>query len=110
MGPRVAVFGLTLLVFLMLATERSAGHSCVCRGECPKLDESECKYGVGKDKCFCCDVCLNGPGEICGGHFDTDGKCGTGLRCWKGPRPTYYGKGICAFEDAIDFPEYTDYL
>ncbi|XP_076038286.1 venom protein 302-like [Oratosquilla oratoria] len=96
-----------LLLVVLTFVQRTAGHPCECRGGCPKLDESECKYGMGKDTCLCCDVCLNGPGETCGGLFDIDGKCGTGLRCWKGPRPSHYGKGICAFEDAIDFPKYS---
>jgi len=37
----------------------------------------------GKDLCGCCHICLQGPGEKCGGPFNIEGQCATNLACQK---------------------------
>ncbi|GAB6024847.1 hypothetical protein CHUAL_009965 [Chamberlinius hualienensis] len=49
--------------------------------DCNIKNLSKCKYGTVKDVCHCCDVCAKGPGESCGGMWEMEGKCATGLRC-----------------------------
>ena len=45
---------------------------------CPKID---CKFGVTKEKCGCCDTCLRDEGETCGGIGEAHGICREGLIC-----------------------------
>ncbi|KAF2345086.1 Growth factor receptor cysteine-rich domain [Trinorchestia longiramus] len=61
---------------------------CYCEGlscrqcsevNCPPL--AACQWGIGKDACGCCDLCLQGPGQSCGGPWGIEGTCGTGLTC-----------------------------
>ena len=74
----------TKLAYLLLASvlglSASSATSCVhpCpAAQCTQVDPSSCPYGLVKDVCECCDVCGNGPGQLCGAN----GKCGEGLIC-----------------------------
>ncbi|CAL4093783.1 unnamed protein product, partial [Meganyctiphanes norvegica] len=44
-------------------------------------DPPACSYGLTKDICGHCDVCAKGPGEECGGLWNTAGKCGESMKC-----------------------------
>lgn len=61
------------------------GLSCVwpCNPsqQCTHIDTSNCRYGLVKDVCGCCNVCGKGLGELCGGIDDIEGKCGPGFEC-----------------------------
>nr|ADN06258.1 crustacean hematopoietic factor [Pacifastacus leniusculus] len=71
--------GVALLALLALI-HMSAGLSCLpCEKRvCPLL---KCAYGAEKDVCFCCNRCLKGVGEACGGIWNLDGSCAQGLVC-----------------------------
>ncbi len=71
-----------VLYILCLSTcwTRGGAQSCLtCIPSQCTVDESACPYGFTKDYCGCCDECLKGPGEKCGGFF---GKCADGSRCY----------------------------
>ena len=55
------------------------GWPCNPAEHCTGIDLSNCRYGVVKDTCHCCDVCGLGPGETCG----LEGRCGAGMECVK---------------------------
>ncbi|KAL7630276.1 UNVERIFIED_CONTAM: hypothetical protein RMT77_019581 [Armadillidium vulgare] len=40
-----------------------------------------CKWGIGLEPCKCCNRCLKGEGETCGGYWNLDGVCGKDLTC-----------------------------
>lgn len=42
---------------------------------------TECAAGMVMDVCNCCPLCAQAEGEICGGKFEMDGKCGMELYC-----------------------------
>ncbi|KAF2363935.1 Growth factor receptor cysteine-rich domain [Trinorchestia longiramus] len=76
------------------------GLSCL---ECPPdecVPPTDCKYGTGRWACMCCDGCLMGPGEQCGGPWNIDGRCGTGLQCQKEEPSDFNSVGICV-PDAV---------
>ncbi|KAA0203464.1 hypothetical protein HAZT_HAZT010688, partial [Hyalella azteca] len=63
--------------------------------DCQPLPPSTCQWGVGKDPCGCCDVCLKGPGEVCGGPWNTSGWCGEGLTCIEEKPDDFNSVGVC---------------
>ena len=60
-----------------IATSTSS-MSCVCDGNCERVQESECPWGITLDVCGCCFVCARGENEPCGGAL---GNCAAGLNC-----------------------------
>ncbi|KAF2363938.1 Insulin-like growth factor-binding protein IGFBP [Trinorchestia longiramus] len=74
---------LILVLISTLAIWDVAGLSCPpCnRDDCPATPT--CNWGVGTDPCACCNICLKGPGEVCGGPWYVEGHCGEGLQCVK---------------------------
>ena len=40
-----------------------------------------CKGGLVKSICGCCNVCAKVEGERCGGPWQTQGQCDSGLKC-----------------------------
>ena len=40
-----------------------------------------CKGGLVKSICGCCNVCAKVEGERCGGQWQTLGRCDSGLKC-----------------------------
>ncbi|XP_037091772.1 venom protein 302-like [Pollicipes pollicipes] len=74
-------FAVALVTF-----QRAAPLSCApCRPEQCKLRSPRCKYGVVRDTCSCCVTCGKGPGQLCGGPWDSAGRCGHHLYCKKRP-------------------------
>ncbi|KAL7631418.1 UNVERIFIED_CONTAM: hypothetical protein RMT77_018279 [Armadillidium vulgare] len=67
----------------------------------PPNMEDQCPWGVGPPyACTCCDACLKGPGESCGGNWHMQGFCAKGLECEPLPGTTYFDpvfkpKGKC---------------
>lgn len=60
------------------------GKEAFCKeSKKPKLTDADCPYGVGKDHCACCDKCINGPGDKCGGPWNVYGGCAEGFKCDK---------------------------
>nr|API81349.1 venom toxin [Hemiscorpius lepturus] len=62
--------------------------SCPCwrdRSIC-RPAPTDCKLGLTKDACGCCDICFKIEGEKCGGPWGTSGRCGEGLEC-VAPKP-----------------------
>ncbi|CAG7687303.1 unnamed protein product [Allacma fusca] len=51
---------------------------CVCEGECERIQEQDCVWGLTLDFCGCCLLCSRGDGEPCGGALGT---CARGLKC-----------------------------
>lgn len=94
---------LVILVFISALTLRVYSLTCEpCYDEygqsfCEKwgydeLTEKDCPNGVGKTVCGCCDLCLKGLNDRCGGIYGIFGKCGKGLECQKWipkPHPFY---------------------
>ncbi|CAM1303063.1 Uncharacterised protein g3456 [Pycnogonum litorale] len=56
------------------------GRSCGTCNEnnCPPLN---CTHGYTIDNCRCCNECLKGKGEKCGGQHNQHGKCAKPLKC-----------------------------
>uniref|UniRef100_A0A224XG57 Putative venom gland protein n=1 Tax=Megacormus gertschi TaxID=1843536 RepID=A0A224XG57_9SCOR len=52
-----------------------------------------CPVGTVTNVCDCCLVCGKAENEQCGGVWNMNGKCGTGLKCIKDSEP--WGNGIC---------------
>ncbi|XP_023217449.1 venom protein 302-like [Centruroides sculpturatus] len=53
---------------------------CSCdKKSCKPL--TNCKFGMVKDGCNCCQVCAKGVGESCGGRFNVHGICADDLEC-----------------------------
>ncbi|XP_018008457.1 single insulin-like growth factor-binding domain protein-1 [Hyalella azteca] len=76
------------VALLVAASVICAAEALSCsycrRWECPVSPRS-CHWGTGLDLCQCCPICLQGPGERCGGPSASDGTCGTGLWCQPDP-------------------------
>ena len=70
--------------------------SCVPCSEVECSTPKNCKGGTVLGICNCCLVCAKVEGETCGGSWDMEGRCDSGLRCsvtdW---RPEKYGVGTC---------------
>uniref|UniRef100_A0A1V1WBV3 Putative venom protein n=1 Tax=Superstitionia donensis TaxID=311983 RepID=A0A1V1WBV3_9SCOR len=74
---RIAVYSLLLVVCVYsLSCPLCWENPSVC-GTTP----TDCKLGLTKDACGCCDVCYKIEGEKCGGPWRTSGNCGKGLKC-----------------------------
>ena len=70
---------LLFIVFLTSHWSHGDAQSCLpCIASQCSLDVSTCTHGAVKDYCGCCDECLKGPGEKCGGFF---GSCANGSEC-----------------------------
>ncbi|XP_076361932.1 venom protein 302-like isoform X2 [Tachypleus tridentatus] len=90
--------GFLLLIVFLTAVTCVCGLDCLwpCqKEECRVIDESKCKAGTTLDECACCTVCAKAEGEICGGPWDIEGICGTGLFCKKPENQDINTKGIC---------------
>ncbi|XP_068202958.1 venom protein 302-like [Palaemon carinicauda] len=94
-----------ITIGLCVLTASTSGLRCApcvaSESRCPNsAKEGECPYGIVTDICDCCFVCGQGPGDKCGGFWNVDGKCGTGLECVS-PQADMWGfEGICkAVED-----------
>ena len=88
-----------LLMCVNVAITSSSCPLC-SQVNCPVLHN--CSYGTIPDKpCGCCNECIKGPGEICGGVDERSGTCTNGTRCivvleYGLPWPTYYqAVGVC---------------
>ncbi|XP_063585010.1 insulin-like growth factor-binding protein 7 [Penaeus indicus] len=83
---------LPLLLLLAVACASTSGWSIICspcdESRCPPSPD-DCKFGVVKDACNCCDVCGKGPYEDC----DPENACGPGYYCQL--HPISYGNGVC---------------
>ncbi|XP_018008438.1 venom protein 302 isoform X2 [Hyalella azteca] len=70
--------------FVLAVTWQVEALRCNCTAiTCARVDERTCRHGVGLNACGCCQVCLRGPGERCGGPWNIEGKCGRNLTCSK---------------------------
>lgn len=58
----------------------SCNHPC-SSAQCSHIVTSNCAYGLVLDECGCCSVCGKGPGQLCGGIDNIEGRCGPGLEC-----------------------------
>lgn len=56
----------------------SSSMKCICDGNCERVEESECPWGLTLDVCACCFICARGENEPCGGP---SGNCAIGLTC-----------------------------
>ncbi|XP_037790987.1 venom protein 302-like [Penaeus monodon] len=68
--------------------------SCVERGQgCTpeKIAELQCPFETVVNECNDCE-CAKGPGEECGGPWDTMGQCASGLTCTK---DDFHSPGWC---------------
>ncbi|XP_076038255.1 venom protein 302-like [Oratosquilla oratoria] len=82
LGLRFHLLGVLLAFVLLTTVDRSTALRCDCRKfECPPLDVTKCKAGVGRYYCSCCDRCLKAENETCGKAFNREGRCGEGLFC-----------------------------
>ncbi|XP_028411507.1 venom protein 302-like [Dendronephthya gigantea] len=73
---------LTALVFSAILSTTEA-LSCL---QCPQVtcrlpSELNCKGGLAREPCGCCDECAKVEEETCGGPWDMAGVCDTGLKC-----------------------------
>ncbi|XP_018008452.1 venom protein 302 [Hyalella azteca] len=74
----------------------AAGLTCACdKASCASVPPDACPWGVGMDSCFCCQVCLKGPGQTCGGPWNIKGRCGDGLECVRKTPGDFNANGIC---------------
>ena len=71
---------LTCVVILSFLVCKSSECSWPCDTSICE-DMSGCEYGVVKDRCNCCDRCVSGPGQICGGSSTDYGPCAAGYEC-----------------------------
>ncbi|GAB6024840.1 hypothetical protein CHUAL_009958 [Chamberlinius hualienensis] len=53
---------------------------------CTNVNPRICRYGTELDNCGQCTVCLKGPGEQCGGIWNTEGTCAKGYICQPNPK------------------------
>uniref|UniRef100_A0A224XET6 Putative venom gland protein n=1 Tax=Megacormus gertschi TaxID=1843536 RepID=A0A224XET6_9SCOR len=85
-----------LISFVVLGGVFLAALALDCR-ECGTYEcqppPNNCPVGTVTDLCDCCLECGKAENEECGGTWDMNGKCGTGLKCIKDAEP--YGDGIC---------------
>merc|ERR1712179_134844 len=101
------VFRTVLALGLLLAViNRTLSLSCL---PCHEVDCGAppiCSYGTTGSVCGCCDVCAKGPGEICGGPWDTSGTCVEGLECQL-KYNDFNAEGTCVYsaDNDIIFPE-----
>nr|XP_045612998.1 single insulin-like growth factor-binding domain protein-1 [Procambarus clarkii] len=74
-----------LFSLLCLVVARCSGLSCTpCNpNNCQDPATLNCSWGTVRQACSCCQSCGGGPGAVCGGAFDTKGKCGPSLVCDK---------------------------
>nr|XP_053647259.1 venom protein 302-like [Cherax quadricarinatus] len=83
-----------LLCLLSLAVTSCLGLSCLpCDKSlhCRDPNTLECPWGIVTDLCNCCPVCGKGPGKMCGGPWNINGKCGRCLVC----KQKNNDEGIC---------------
>ena len=59
------------------------------------LTPVDCKGGTVKDICGCCTVCAKVEGERCGGEWETEGRCDSGLECSVRDGRLKAGVGLC---------------
>ncbi|XP_076038404.1 single insulin-like growth factor-binding domain protein-2 isoform X3 [Oratosquilla oratoria] len=112
MGLQTGPHLLLLLLGILAFVQRNQGLSCAPCDDvnCDPLDPATCPAGIAVGVCECCTICAKGPGQACGSVFgDTGEKCGTGLRCWRGSRPSHGSRGFCVSEDQIRSLDYADY-
>uniref|UniRef100_A0A482ZAJ6 U21-Liphistoxin-Lm1c_1 n=1 Tax=Liphistius malayanus TaxID=1203467 RepID=A0A482ZAJ6_9ARAC len=88
-----------ILILIVVSSSAFTCPECDLR-RCTPLDPATCPLGVTKDPCNCCPVCYKTEGEVCGGPWNTSGKCGEHLFCAQLTSTTsdYYGfnpDGIC---------------
>lgn len=77
MKTRLLVLGSFLLAFPLVA-------SLSCVRPCSKVRCSTpvgCRGGTVKSVCGCCTVCAKMEGERCGGQWEKEGRCDSGLKC-----------------------------
>ncbi|XP_068202892.1 single insulin-like growth factor-binding domain protein-2 [Palaemon carinicauda] len=91
---------LVCLVALIKSTEGLSNPHCFYVRDCPNLTKFDCPFGIVTDIYRCCDTCLKGPGEECGGLLSEFGICGRYLTCKRNNIPNYPGSnyipGKCA--------------
>ena len=74
----------TYIILLVILNLAAHGVSLSIRcGLCSTVScgepASNCRFGITRDPCGCCDYCVSGPGKEC----DQVGLCGLGLECVK---------------------------
>uniref|UniRef100_A0A224X3N0 Ptuative venom gland protein n=1 Tax=Megacormus gertschi TaxID=1843536 RepID=A0A224X3N0_9SCOR len=68
-------------LLLLVASVYSLSCPCWRNKSLCKPAPTDCKLGLTKDACGCCDVCFKTQGETCKGPWNTSGTCGKGLKC-----------------------------
>ncbi|XP_057313338.1 antistasin-like [Hydractinia symbiolongicarpus] len=86
-SPLVCLFVVVVVLWNIKQTTASSRCRCELR-YCGR--PTNCKGGIVKDNCGCCDVCAKQKGETCGGYA---GVCEKGLVCRNYP---HYGRRICS--------------
>ncbi|XP_064085505.1 venom protein 302-like [Macrobrachium nipponense] len=89
-----------ITIGLCVLTASTFGLRCApcveSESRCPNSAKPEdCPYGIVTDICNCCFVCGQGPGDKCGGFWNVDGKCGTGLECVSPEADMWGFEGLC---------------
>ncbi|GAB6024846.1 hypothetical protein CHUAL_009964 [Chamberlinius hualienensis] len=85
----------TILLLAIAINYCDALRCAPCNKTLYCLEEpTSCPYGFTTNICDCCIVCAQGPGELCGGIWNTYGKCGDGLECIA-TSFDFYEPGIC---------------
>ncbi|KAG5275571.1 hypothetical protein AALO_G00121860 [Alosa alosa] len=70
-------------------------HKVTCK------DPEDCKGGLVRSICGCCNVCAKVKGEDCGGQLDLRGICDQGLKCVYPPFHSFRVDvfGVCQVSD-----------
>ena len=89
------------VALLFIGTFLLACHTVVSL-TCPECSELEpcptpvnCKGGTVLGICGCCSVCAKVEGEICGGMWEVEGRCDSGLTCVIRDGRSKAGVGTC---------------
>ena len=91
-------------IFVVIAFVRTVSAlSCTSCDETTCVEPLNCKAGLVKGLCGCCNVCAKLENQRCGGPWYIHGKCAEGLKCvtrtqrenQDGFLPDHFKIGIC---------------
>ncbi|KAG8197678.1 hypothetical protein JTE90_001603 [Oedothorax gibbosus] len=71
--------GLLSLVFIWAVVESTSPRRCPEKCDLSSCDVVDCKCGIFKDECDCCDICMKCQGESC--HILVGDVCEPGYTC-----------------------------